>query len=851
MAKKSKTRRVSAPLPPPEPEPPQRQKPSFRVRLPGALPYAVGLLVLMLFLFRAVLPPDQALLTTDDNFGQLAYRKQLLPAAFSGTWTSAELLGFPVRLTPNFIYTSLWLLPLKFYTNWFHGLTLAVGSLFFGLFLRRRGLGWPAICIAALTAYWLGSNFTLTFAGHIGKFGLLMFTGIFLWVLDLALERRNVPWAVLAGAAFGALFMDQQDSGFFFALVLGPYVLFRSWRVFGRDLPAQARFLAPLFGVALLTAVHPLWSTYRQFGVEDVTATADDPETHWEFITQWSWPPEETIDFIAPGFMGWRSGDAAGPYWGRMGRSAGWERHRQGFGNFKLENQYLGAIPLVAAFWALFAALRLKRREDGARAEVLFWSIACLVTFLLACGKYIEPLYRAFAALPIVSSIRNPNKFLQIYQIAVAILAGYGIDGLLGRRRAAWLPQLSREFHITVFSLLCLLLVFAGLWWGGSAFSVESLAESKGALGFGDGQAIAGNMVRALGHATAMLALVAAVLGVFTLWKKSNATHAAGVGAYLLVAVVVVDASLLSRHYVQSMNIDPIVNNRVGQMLSELLRAKGSHQRVALTSQSGFYNLWLTYVFPYHGIQSLNITAAPRLAEDYRRFLDTLQQDTLRLWQLTGVGYILAPASVWSELNRNPLYSHLFELHYAYNVEPVGAASARAVDATESRPGQHCVIHFAGAAPRFGLVDRWEVLPGEEALAALAAPDYEPFSRVFLSPDRDPPPPPDREEGGLTGTVEVRHFSPGRVELRVQSGRDAILRIADKFDPGWQATVSGREATVHRCDYIMQGVHVPAGVHTVELVYSAPNPTRWFQYLSFAVVLGAVGVLVKARRSGG
>ena len=138
--------------------------------------------------------------------------------------------------------------------------------------------------------------------------------------------------------------------------------------------------------------------------------------------------------------MGWRSGDAAGPYWGRMGRSAGWESTRQGFGNFKLENQYLGAIPLVAAFWALFAALRLKRCEDGARGEVIFWSIACLATFLFACGKYIEPLYRAFASLPIVSSIRNPNKFLQIYQIAVAILAGYGIDGLLGRRREKWLP---------------------------------------------------------------------------------------------------------------------------------------------------------------------------------------------------------------------------------------------------------------------------------------------------------------------------------------------------------------------------------------------------------------------------
>jgi hypothetical protein len=412
------------------------------------------------------------------------------------------------------------------------------------------------------------------------------------------------------------------------------------------------------------------------------------------------------------------------------------------------------------------------------------------------------------------------------------------------------LPQLSREFHITAFSLVSVVLAFGALWWGGSALSVQGLAESKGALGFGDGAAIAENMVRALGHATAMLLLMALVLLVFTMRKRPVASPAAAVAAQVLVAAVVVDASLLGRHYVQSMDIGPIVENRVGQMLSDLLRAKGSHQRVALTSQTGFYNLWLTYVFPYHGIQSLNITAAPGLAEEYRRFLDTMQQDTMRLWQLTGVGYILAPGSVWSELNRNPMHRDLFELHYAYNVETVGAASARAVDATEASPGRHCVIHYAGPAPRFGLVDRWEVLPGEEALAALSAPDFAPFSRVFLAPDRDPPSGPEREEGGLTGSVQVQHFSPGRIQLRVQSGRDAILRIAEKFDPGWEATVSGQPATVHRCDYIMQGVHVPAGMHTVELVYRSPNPTRWFQYLSLALVVAAGVGVVKGRGKG-
>jgi hypothetical protein len=162
----------------------------------------------------------------------------------------------------------------------------------------------------------------------------------------------------------------------------------------------------------------------------------DNPRQKWEFATQWSWPPEESIDFIAPGYMGWRSYEAEGPYWGRMGRSAGWEKTGQGFMNFKLENHYLGAIPIFLALFAAGAALAGKRADDqsaalepetGYRPEIIFWTCAAVVALLLAFGKFF-PLYALFYQLPLVSSIRNPNKFFHVFQIAMGILAAYGFD---------------------------------------------------------------------------------------------------------------------------------------------------------------------------------------------------------------------------------------------------------------------------------------------------------------------------------------------------------------------------------------------------------------------------------------
>ncbi len=56
-----------------------------------------------------------------------------------------------------------------------------------------------------------------------------------------------------------------------------------------------------------------------------------------------------------------------------------------------------------------------------------------MVTLLLSFGKHF-PLYALFYEFPMVSSIRNPNKFLQVFQLAVAILAAYGFDIAISTR---------------------------------------------------------------------------------------------------------------------------------------------------------------------------------------------------------------------------------------------------------------------------------------------------------------------------------------------------------------------------------------------------------------------------------
>ena len=74
--------------------------------------------------------------------------------------------------------------------------------------------------------------------------------------------------------------------------------------------------------------------------------------------------------------------------------------------------------------------LRVDKDIPNRNAEIIFWGCVAIITLLLAFGKFF-PLYALFYKLPFVNSIRNPNKFLQIFQLALGILAAYGLDALI------------------------------------------------------------------------------------------------------------------------------------------------------------------------------------------------------------------------------------------------------------------------------------------------------------------------------------------------------------------------------------------------------------------------------------
>jgi hypothetical protein len=422
----------------------------------SAIAFCISLTFAVIF-FSQVAGQRNLLWTSDSNVGSLAFRKDTLPQAFAGSVSESPLLGNVGARPLHMSNLLLWALPLQVFNDGIYALCLGLGSLGVLLFLRRRGVPWIGASIGCLAAFWAGSNLTLTAAGHIGKFPVLAMSGLILLLTDWMVAQRRVSGSILVGLLFGLMFGDQQDLALFFALMLGSYIAFRVFLQWRWDFEAWLKLLLPIPVVLLLIAAPPMLRSY-QVNIESasVTSAAKPVSEQWDYCTQWSFPPTEVMDLLAPGYMGWKSNDSEAPYWGRTGQTPGWDEHRRGFRNFRIESVYLGIVPILLALGSLVLYSRRRTSgpksdggEDGAKAEVWFWGIAAALTMLLSFGRFF-PLYRLFWQLPVVHSIRNPNKFLQVFQLCIGILAAYGYKASFARRHAT-----------------------AGVWWiaaaGGSA----------------------------------------------------------------------------------------------------------------------------------------------------------------------------------------------------------------------------------------------------------------------------------------------------------------------------------------------------------------------------------------------
>jgi hypothetical protein len=151
--------------------------------------------------------------------------------------------------------------------------------------------------------------------------------------------------------------------------------------------------------------------------------------------------------------------------------------------------------------------------------------------------------------------------------------------------------------------------------------------------------------------------------------------------------------------------------------------------------------------------------------------------------------------------------------------------------------GETKVFQVTDPFPRAWFVSQTEVIPQEAlAITRLGQDDFDlrrtaVLDQALKTPLAEP----------LAASVTITALTPTHLTALTETTGSHLLVFSQIYYPGWQARIDGRPVTLLRTNVVQQGLVVPPGNHTVELVF---RPASFYLGLviSGAALLLCLGV---------
>ena len=457
---------------------------------------------------------------------------------------------------------------------------------------------------------------------------------------------------------------------------------------------------------------------------------------------------------------------------------------------------YTGGLfhSLVAAYPGLVAWLfALVGWSRGTVALRLPWLVLAILGVLFALGRH-TPIYPwLFETVPGLGSMRLPVRWLSLFALGLAILAGQGLDAASRREdRAAVLP-----LGLAAVALLGL----AGL------VLTDAYPEAvlSGRTSFA---ATPTPPVPDPGAVLRGLALSVLVIGL----AAARPAHRRSAIALTLV-LAALDGLQHGRRFVVPVSIAPLLARP--PELPE--RRPGEWHRVAT-------------LLPLDAVEH-----PPAFLESYgrmNRFAQSFHHRALLHGDANVAGVFWVLPAGYADLcfgegtfehrfvNRRPLLDLLGvrDLLVPSAWWPIQDEMREGLE-TVAETGDRALVRNPRALPRAFLVESLHrVADPEAARARVRSPGFDPRAEAIVV--GAPPGPGARS---TEGRVSIRDHRPEEILLEVETPAPAFVVLADQFDEGWTAERDGEPLPLLRTDLALRGLDLPAGTHRIRLAYRTPG----------------------------
>lgn len=836
--------------------------------------------VCAVFVFFPALPKFVGLASPDASpYYGFAYRTGMIEGLLTGS-----------AFTPHTLY---WLLFNPLYA---HELTYIIDTLVLVLagvyYLIGRRVHPLAAWTGGLALGMSGYTFTLFCAGHRGYFHMFSCAVWAFGLLIRCFETRKLFYFAMLGLVFAWGVPYQPDV---LVLVGGVAAAYALWltirhrsqesevRVFNAE--AQRRKgLGELEGIGKKGKGSPIWenvvSVWPRFAVSVVVlamagygglrsavttqiasrdaqiagvsaqafeankkpAKLTDAEKHtrWLFATNWSLPPEDMLEFIAPGVFGNDSMQMPYPYWGRLGRPSDdvFQKGRV-MPNYRQHTVYLGVVSVLFALFAVAVYVSGRRTKIVSplqptsclrppTSDIPFWCVVWVVCLVLAMGRYL-PLYRLFYAIPYMDYIRAPVKFHHLAELATAFLAGFGMDAFMRAPYGA--SALRRKLFWLAGGLAVALVLGAGLMLANKPDIVKHISS----LGLGQAaETLSGYAVQSLMRSACLAALVA---GLAFASRKSGERAVARIGMVFLL-VFALDQAWVARRYVRVINVEPLYHENA---VVKAINKAGNGQIVNLVNYATTPNAsgidWFGSSLTFNGIRTMSPSQEER-DTPYERLFSGLQKDPVRLWHVLHAQDVIVPRKAAEGLLRAGVLRSVMDFE-------LGAGVVRQTQQPGEKTLTLASIPGAMKGPLF--VASWQGgVPVEKQVEAVIG------GKQTVSDA----PSPAGESAGDAGEVEVldSHGLPGvfATRVRVSAKVPGLLVFDERTTAAQEILIDGKPVQKHVADVLWPAALVPVGEHEVILRQQRKPAAFLMSVLTTLAVLGwGIGaMLFNARRHG-
>lgn len=784
-------------------------------------------------------------------------------------WTNSLFSGMPnFQITPSYPSTRLfsWLntvmgLGLPSPSN-----LLAMMMIGFFILLMAMRMRWY-VALTGAVAYGLSTYFIIIIgAGHIWKFITLAYIPPTIAGMVLAYRGRY-----LAGAALTALFAMLQIAGnhvqmtyYFLFVVAGMMLAYLVTAIRRHQFPQWLKATGALAAAAILAVCANLPSLYNTYEYSketmrgrhselsapaSATAEASSAGLDKDYITQYSYQPSETFSLLIPNIKG---GSSARPTAGQMQATSLADtdaaRAMSADGTIDaMQGQYLGFLSqyfgdpegtngpvyVGALIFALFLAGCFIVKGP------VKWALIILTIFsiVLAWGRHAMIFTDIMLSVaPMYSKFRTVESILVIAEFTMPLLAAMALQRIVATpagERASLLRPVSWGFIIS--ATLCVLVWLAPSIFGSpisendrmiDQYLTSSLMQQgydrQTATQFSLSNPLIYQTVEtlrfALVKADALRSLIIAAIGFVLLFFYMRGRMGALATGTLLGVVVLADLFTVNKRYLSHDSFIPAP-------------VTAGTPQIARTPADDVI---------------LQDTAMNYRVMDIPRFYSA---DPSYYHKMIG-GYHAAKLTRYQDLIDRHLAAFTRGEQNDADWNVLNMLNARYVVGMDGAP-----LINPEALGNAWFVDGIDYVEGPDAeMAALSTLD--PARRAvadskFASTLGSAAP------GDSTDIITETTYAPNRLTYRTHATTDRLAVFSEIYFPwGWTATVDGKEVPLGRVNYVLRAMRVPAGDHTVEMVFdprslhTTGTVATASVILIYLLVLGAVALFLIGQRSG-